>query len=584
MDRWCDYADGYDVTGATAWASGQEYTEGMRRSNGTAPNAALYEVHTAHTSSSANEPGVSDGELEPWRTYWFEVADGTMDYPYKTITDACKGLTGGDNVKVAETAAATALAGTAVFTEYSQTVTVNADLTGAVAAGDFIGNVDIGWWEIQSTSFGATTTITLVGRWSCYGTPAAGYSIEKLNPQVTTGGTGTHQTVSTWGVSPTAMLTVSGGWNRTTGLQTGRTVFKTDGSANQGTGLATSGNNVFLHIKDLVFVNYQSGVVFSGSNTKSGVRITDITTIRCRIYGDQSSDVYIEDCKSYYTTAEAFRFWLFATAYVRNCIVLSCRSNMFQFAEVGAWSVIDCYGKGDGNANPNYINVSGSGYVKNFTGHMGANLGTALYVASGTVWVDNMVSGAVNIVHDVRGKLHLRNCTFPAGRSRTVRYGGVITAEGCTNVPSLSDTIPATDVNGWGTIVGTTAEGERHTESGYAWKMTPLAQARVDDWYVKPLAFPIAKIPVTTGNTYTVRAWMKKSHATAITARLRCRAEGQIGIAVDATGAATDTTDWQQVSVSVTPTVSTVLEFHAECWGGDNAYSVIVDDVSVSAS
>jgi len=88
------------------------------------------------------------------------TGDGSAGNPYKTITKASTGLSGGDEVRVAKSADPSAMAGTMTFTDGSKSVATSVDLTGSLAAKDFVGLNTTGetWWEIASIT---STTIRL---------------------------------------------------------------------------------------------------------------------------------------------------------------------------------------------------------------------------------------------------------------------------------------------------------------------------------------------------------------------------------------------------------------------------------------
>lgn len=141
--------------------------------------------------------------------------DGTYGNPYKTFAKADDGLTGGDEIRVAETTMTT-LSGTLTFTNGSASVTTSADQTSAVAAGDVIGKneIDEGWWLVTSLTSGA---ITLDHDY--WGTTEAttGYA---MSPSGTT-----IQVLATDGSSTSSRLKLSGGWNLGTQTQDGFTFY-----------------------------------------------------------------------------------------------------------------------------------------------------------------------------------------------------------------------------------------------------------------------------------------------------------------------------------------------------------------------
>jgi hypothetical protein len=132
-----------------------------------------------------------------------------------------------------------------------------------------------------------------------------------------------------------------------------------------------------------------------------------------------------------------------------------------------------------------------------------------------------------------------------------------------------------------GVIDAVSGVGQRHTESGIAWKMTVggFSCAPTQAPYT-PLDMSIGQVGIAASETATITVYVKKSHATNVSARLVCRAY-QPGVAVAVADTAADSTDWQQLSIEVTPTIDTVVEVHVEAWGTAATY-VLVDDAEVS--
>ena len=80
------------------------------------------------------------------------TGDGSAGNPYKTLSKASTGLSGGDEVRCAKSADPTGLGGTLTFTDGSTSVATSVDMTGSLAAKDFVGLNTAGetWWEISS--------------------------------------------------------------------------------------------------------------------------------------------------------------------------------------------------------------------------------------------------------------------------------------------------------------------------------------------------------------------------------------------------------------------------------------------------
>jgi hypothetical protein len=216
-----------------------------------------------------------------WTSGNDSTGDGTYGNPYKTITTASNGLSGGDEVRVAKSPAHTALSQTLSWTDNSTSVGTTGDLTGELAAGDMVGkNDDDGmWWEITGIN---STTITLRAKYSGttetvtsykmgfhdYGSPAA------TSTQV--------QAVSDSGSSASSLLTISGGWNLTTQEQDGWSFFCVTHATNRyGYGLYYA-NKDYINLSKIVCARCYSG--FYGTGVDNAV-FEDVEAYSCTQYG-----------------------------------------------------------------------------------------------------------------------------------------------------------------------------------------------------------------------------------------------------------------------------------------------------------
>ena len=193
-----------------------------------------------------------------WTTGNDTTGDGSYGTPYKTITKADDGLTGGDEVRVSKSAAHTALTGTLTWADNSVTVTTSADLTGELSAGDMIGKDadDNMWWEVASLN---STTITLRGVYGGTSETVASYKMG-FHDCGSPGSTENLQTIGVSGTSVSSRLKVSGGWDLSTQTQDGKSFFCVTHSTNRyGYGLYAGSRN-FLDVSNLFFARFRGGV------------------------------------------------------------------------------------------------------------------------------------------------------------------------------------------------------------------------------------------------------------------------------------------------------------------------------------
>lgn len=119
----------------------------------------------------------------------------------------------------------------------------------------------------------------------------------------------------------------------------------------------------------------------------------------------------------------------------------------------------------------------------------------------------------------------------------------------------------------------------RHTASGISWKMGIFSSTTK---LFNPLILPIAKIACVANAEVTIKAWFKKSHATYIGAKLVCR-YGQIaGISSDVIATKADDTDWEELTITFTPTEYGVVEIEAWAYYITSGAYVYVDDLTIT--
>ena len=118
----------------------------------------------------------------------------------------------------------------------------------------------------------------------------------------------------------------------------------------------------------------------------------------------------------------------------------------------------------------------------------------------------------------------------------------------------------------------------RHTASGIAWTLTPAA-ARISTY---PLDFKVAKIACAANALVTVKIWMIKGHATNVVGKLVCRGGQLAGVPSDVTATKADDVNWEELTITFTPTEAGVIEI--EVWGIYSAgtSTVTVDDMTIS--
>lgn len=197
-----------------------------------------------------------------------DTGDGSTGTPFKTITRASTGLTGGDEVRVAKSVASTNLTGTVGFTKGSTAVTGSSTLfSSELAIGDFIKGGDNQWYEVVTITDNTNAVLFKVYPSST----GAGVSSQKLGITSTGAAAAAStaiQTVSVPGSSVASRLKISGGWDLTGPTQDGQTYFRQmHGTfANRyGRGLYASNKN-YIEIERLHFLRYDNCIYMTISD------------------------------------------------------------------------------------------------------------------------------------------------------------------------------------------------------------------------------------------------------------------------------------------------------------------------------
>jgi hypothetical protein len=207
-----------------------------------------------------------------WTSGNDSTGDGSAGNPYKTITQASTGLSGGDEVRVAKSPAHTTLSQTLSWTDNSASVGTTGDLTGELAANDMIGkDADDGmWWEISSIN---STTITLTGVYSGTTETVTSYKLgfhDCGSPAATTTNV---QVITNDGTSASSRLKISGGWDLTTETVTGVSAFCVTHATNRyGIGLYGLSKDS-IDLENLIFCRFYDNLYWSNAHYST---LTDI--------------------------------------------------------------------------------------------------------------------------------------------------------------------------------------------------------------------------------------------------------------------------------------------------------------------
>ncbi len=109
-----------------------------------------------------------------------------------------------------------------------------------------------------------------------------------------------------------------------------------------------------------------------------------------------------------------------------------------------------------------------------------------------------------------------------------------------------------------------------------------LAPSNAGTNHGRPFELCIAEVKVQANVEFTATIWVKKTNADASYETRFLLPGGQLsGIPDDVSDDAADTTDWQQLSITATPTEAGVLEFYIQTWGS-STYATHLDDFAIN--
>jgi len=99
--------------------------------------------------------------------------------------------------------------------------------------------------------------------------------------------------------------------------------------------------------------------------------------------------------------------------------------------------------------------------------------------------------------------------------------------------------------------------------TGLMWKAIISSANRASNY---PLKMSLIKLAVVANKLVTITAYMKKDHATNVAAQLLCRGGQIAGVAADVTATKASDTNWEQLTITFTPTEAGAVEIEFSSW------------------
>lgn len=492
-----------------------------------------------------------------WATGNDTTGNGSAGNPYKTITKATTGRTGGDEIRVGKSPPPTALTGTLGFTNNSTAVTGNGTaFTTELAIGDFIKGGDGNWWEVVTIN--SATSATLYKNYS--GTTQSGVSSQKLGVTDTgaaASSTTQVQVVSSSGTS-SANLKISGGWDLTTETQTGQTFFRqlntTTFSNRYGYGLYISGKT-FTELSNLNFLRYNYGIYYSSSNNNT---ITGSPV--CNSNGYYGIYYYGSNNNTITGSPICNSNGSYGISYYNgsnnNTITGSpiCNSNGSYGIYYSGSNNNTITGSPVCNSNNNYGIYYDSSYNNYIYGTLttSGNTSGAIYNNKGINYIlkasiaeSTKVTGFTNYANS---RVFIGNM---GGQSYIYTDGGTIVTQAAT------------------------AGG-----TGKEWKFSITSANRAANY---PLKQEVARFLVAANKQVTVKLYFKKSNASAIAGALVVRGGQIAGVDSDVKVECPSNTNRNQVTLTFTPTEAGVVAIEVWAWYvSSTTDTVIVDDIDIT--
>jgi hypothetical protein len=512
-----------------------------------------------------------------WATGDDTNGTGTAANPYKTITKASTSRTAGDEVRVAKSPDPTALTGTTAWTLNGTTVTgTNTLFTSELAIGDFISAPDGNWYEV--ITIGSNTSATLYKKYPS--ATASGHSSQKLGVTDTGAATSSStqvQVVNSSGNS-SAFLYISGGWDLSTGTQTGQTWFRQKHGtfANRyGYGLYMTGKS-YTNFDKLNFLRYNTGIYYTSSSNNNTITSATCNSNNNGIYyynGCNNNTITSATCNSnnnngiYYYSGSSNNTITSATCNSNSNIGIyynGCNNNTITSATCNSNGAGVWYYTSGNNTIISATCNSNSNYGIYYTSGSSSNILYALSTTGNTtagIYADN----ASNICHSAT-----------IAESTKVNFGTAYYSDTRQYINNLG---------GYSYVYSNyaTANSQSATAGGTGkeWKFAITNAARST---IYPFYIPIARVAVASSGKVTVKVYFKKS-GTGIAGGLRCRAnqvtwsDGSNDIKVTCP----DNTNRNQVTLEFTPTAAGVVEIEAGAWyTGSTSDTVIVDDIEIT--
>ena len=343
-----------------------------------------------------------------------------------------------------------------------------------------------------------------------------------------------------------------GGYDTGTSNQTGETFF--DGLNGRGYGLQLSSKS-YITVNYLNVCRYNYGFYITSSNNNTFTTITNANN-------NTSAGIYLGSSSNNNT------FTTVTNANNNSYGIYLSNNNSNTFTTVT-----------NANNNTNYGISLYSSNNNTFTTVTNANNNTSygIYLGSSTnntFWALSTTGNTTAGIYVDTGWNYINNASI----AEALEVTGFTTL---INTKLFSNNHDKTAGNHWIFTDGGTINSQattRHTASGIAWTLTPTSTRDI----LYPLKLSVAKIACAANALVTVKIWMIKGHATNVAGKLVCRGGQLAGVPSDVTATKADDVNWEELTITFTPTEAGVIEIETWAYYSAGASTVTVDDMTIS--
>lgn len=360
-----------------------------------------------------------------------------------------------------------------------------------------------------------------------YSGSAGTETIYYQQPWFPTDGTGTWETIQDSGSETGGYITFSGGWNTSSGLQDGYTAV---GATTVGvrTGISCSGKR-FLVVENLKLARFNTVITFPIFGNINNIVCIGSASLAV---SSSISGTVLQSCKLLNFSGTGYVF----PARYYNCEFRNCASYGIQVGSGNLFSGCSFSNNGSGDVSPTSISHS--------------------YNTNSIVFRNSLFSSTTEIAN---------------------------TSSSLQNSWITSWDHDQTAGNHYMWTYYTTANWQTstvHASEPGAWKIN-ISNSNVSS--IAPSRFPLCQVACAASAAVTVSVWVQKDHATNIQAKLVVE-DGQWSLPgiTETTDTKADDTNWEELSITFTPTEKGVCPIYLYCWHNGGTANVYVGSVTVT--